>query len=120
MSKIIDLSILEKEPLIFKGTNGDVFTIPGNISTKFTIKLSHYHQEIGNIQGDEQALNKMKAIVVDILNLDKSKNIDITYVEENFDDVRILSLIISEMNKHIYEIANDPNSPSLSSIQMDK
>ena len=118
MGKIIDLSILEKEPLIFKGLDGEKYTIPGNISTKFTIKLTHYQQQMQKIKKDEEALEKIKELVVDILNLDKSKNVDMEYLDKHFDDIRVLKLIIQKMIEHIQEITADPNSNSLESTEV--
>ena len=109
MSKIIDLGILVKEPLIFKDTKGDVYTIPGEISTQFVIKLSKYAQDIKDIKDEEKAFEKMQEIVTDILSLDKSKSITLNFVKERFDDVRFLKVIVNEMIKHVKEIADDPN-----------
>ena len=112
MSKIIDLNVLVKDPLIFKDVQGDTYTIPGEISTRFVIKLSKYAQDIGRLKNEEKALEKMQQIVIDILSLDKSKNIDIALINERFDDIRILKLIIQSMMEHVREIAADPNSNS--------
>jgi len=112
MSKIIDLSTLVKEPLIFKDTKGDTYTIPGEISTYFVIKLSKYAEDIKALKDNEKAFEKMQQIVTDILNLDKSKNITLEFVKERFDDVRFLKIIIQSMMEHVKEIASDPNSNS--------
>ena len=112
MGKIIDLGILVKEPLIFKDTHGDTYTIPGEISTQFVIKLSKYAQDTKDIKNEEKAFEKIQEIVVDILNLDKSKNVSLDFVKERFDDVRFLKVIVNEMIKHVKEIADDPNSSS--------
>ena len=58
---------------------------------------------------EEEAYEKIKELVVDILNLDKSKNVDIKYLDEHFDDVRVLKLIVECMMNHVKEIAQDPN-----------
>lgn len=112
MSKIIDLSVLVRKPLIFKDTQGDTYTIPGEISTQFVIKLSKYAQDIKNIKDEEKAFEKMQQIVADILNLDKSKDVTLEFVKERFDDVRFLKIIVDEAMKHVKEIAEDPNSNS--------
>lgn len=116
MSKIIDLSVLHQEPLEIKIPNGDVFKIPGEISTKFTIRLMKYQQDVQKLKNDEKAFELMQELVVDILNLDKSKeDIDVEYIRENLDDVRYLKLIIEGMMKHMKEISEDPNYNSLES-----
>lgn len=116
MSNVVDLGVLVKEPLIFKNCpDGRDYTIPGEISTKFVIKLSHYQQEIQNLNDNEEAIKKMKQIVVDILNLDKEKNVDLNYINEHFDNIHVLKTIVEQMMLHIQKIANDPNSNSLQS-----
>lgn len=109
MAKIIDLNVLQKEPLVFNGLDGKDYTIPGNISTNFAIKLASYQEQVENIKSEEEAYQKIKELVVDIFNLDSSKNIDIAYLDEHFDDVRVLKLIVESMMNHVKEIAQDPN-----------
>lgn len=111
MSKIIDLGVLVKDPLIIKTAKGETFTIPGEISTKFVIKLTKYTQDIQALKDESEAIKKSQELVVDILNLDKTKNVDLAYVEENF-DMRMIRAIISGMMEHIAEITKDPNSNS--------
>lgn len=112
MSKIVDLGVFVKEPLVFKGTDGQEYRIPGEISTEFVIRLSHYSQEIQNIKDEVEALEKMKLLVIDILNLDKSKNVTLDYLQQHFDNIQMLKVIISETMKHVQGIAQDPNSNS--------
>lgn len=112
MSKIIDLGVLVKEPLVFKRTDEEKYTIPGEISTQFVIRLSHYSQQIKEIKDEAEALEKMQALCVDILNLDKTKSVTLDYLKEHFDNIQMLKVIISETMKHVQGIANDPNSNS--------
>lgn len=109
MAKIIDLSIFEQEPLIFKTKKGDKFEIPGELSTKFVIKLSKFKEKIDKVKDEEESFELLQQTVVDILNLDKSKNVDLAYVQDNFDDVRVLKHIFQCTMEHIQEIAQDPN-----------
>jgi hypothetical protein len=51
----------------------------------------------------------MKELVVDILNLDKTKNVNLDHVNKYFDDVRIMKIIIEKTMEHVKQIANDPN-----------
>lgn len=111
-NKIIDLGLLVKEPLIFKDVQGDLYTIPGNISTKLYIKLTKLCEDIKTIKGEEEGFTKLQEIVVEILSLDKSKTIDVEFVKDRFDDLRYLQVIVNEMMKHISEITTDPNSNS--------
>ncbi len=110
MSKIVDLSVLIKEPLIFKDIRGDEYKIEGSISTEFVIKLTKYAEDIRKLRNEADALGKMKELVIDILNMDKTKKVDMDLINERFDDIRFLKIIIQEMMKHVQDIANDPNS----------
>lgn len=129
MSKYIDLSLFVKEDLTFgvpigKNENGELiiekFNIPGSISTGFVLKMSKYKQDMEKIKTDEVAIVKMKEIVRDILNLDKTKNIDTEYIEKYLDDVKILGLIFEETMKHIKEVAEDENLKSPQPISSQK
>ncbi|MGF7057185.1 hypothetical protein [Brassicibacter mesophilus] len=116
MANIIDLSVLVQEPLIFKMPKcEDVFEIPGEISTEFTIKMFKYSQDMEKLKDEIEALDKLKQMVLDILSLDESKEIDMTYIDKNLKDLRYLKLIVSKMMEHIREISQDPNfnSPKL-------
>jgi hypothetical protein len=109
MSKIIDLSLLVQEPLIFKDKKGVVYTIPGEISTSFVTKMSYYQEKISAIKSEVEAFDELQSLAMFILNLDKTKIVDMEYIKENFDDVRVLKLIVTSMMDHIKEISKDPN-----------
>lgn len=116
MTNIIDLNLLVQEPLIFKGLDKKTYKIPGEISTKLVIKLSKYAQDVAKLGDDEeQALQKLKEMVMEILNLDSSKNVDIEYMNQYFDDIRVLKAIVQNTMEHIRTIATDPNSNTLKS-----
>lgn len=116
VSKIIDLGLLVQEPLIFKGLDKKTYKIPGEISTKLVVKLSKYAQDVAKLgNNEEEALEKMKEMVMEILNLDTSKNVDMDYMNQYFDDIRVLKAIIQATMEHIRNIAQDPNSNSLKS-----
>jgi hypothetical protein len=112
MSKIIDLGLLVKEPLIFKDVEGTKYTIPGQISTKFVLKFSYYEQESKKIKNADEGIQKLEQMVADILNLDTSKEIDVQYVQDKFDDVRFLKAIVHGFGNHLYSINQDPNFDS--------
>lgn len=110
MGQIIDLSVFGGiEPLEFKGLDGNTYTIPSNMSTHFVIMFSKYQQDISKLKDNNKAFLLMKNMVVDILNLDKTKNVDYAYIDKYFDDVRILKLIIEKTMEHIKGIAANPN-----------
>lgn len=109
MAKIIDLSVLVQEPLVFTLPNKEEFTIPGEVNTDFVLRIYKQQEELRNVKGFEEQLKGLQRIVLTILQLDKSKDIDFKYIQENLTDVRYLRIIMEEMMKHINEIQNDPN-----------
>lgn len=118
MSNIIDLSVLIQEPIIFKmPKNGDVFEIPGEIDTGFTIKMFKYSKDMQNVTDDLQAVDKLKQMVLDILKLDESKEVGMEYIDKNLKDIRYLKLIVEKTMDHIRNISQDPN---LESLKLDK
>ena len=110
MAKIIDLSVLIQEPLQFKIPNGDEFTIPGEVNTDFVLRIYKQQQDLQNVKSFEEQLKGLQEIVLLILQQDKSKDIDLKYVQDNLSDIRYLKIIMEEMMKHINEIQKDPNS----------
>lgn len=110
MAKIIDLSVLIQEPLVFTLPNKDEFTIPGEVNTDFVLKIYKLQQDLQNVKGFEEQLKGLQKIVLLILQQDKSKDIDLKYVQDNLSDIRYLKIIMEEMMKHINEIQSDPNS----------
>jgi len=112
MAKIVDLGLLVREPLIFRDTKGDEYTIPGEVDLGFVMQLYAYHEQISQMKSETEAIKKGQEIVVDILNLDKSKNITFEFVKDRFNDIRYIKAVIGEMMKFIQEIAQDPNSNS--------
>lgn len=112
MAKIIDLSVIQQEPLIFKIPNGDEFTIPGEVSTNFVTKIFKLYNDMNKQNIDDMQMIKiMKEIVVEILKLDKEnrEKVNIKYIDEHLDDVRYLKLIVESMMKHITEIQQNEN-----------
>ncbi|OCZ52191.1 hypothetical protein [Dehalobacter sp. TeCB1] len=112
MSKIIDLSVLVHEPLIFRDTTGEEYVIPGEVDLGFVIKLTAYQEQVAKIKNETEAIKKAQELIVDILNLDQSKKITLDFVKERFNDIRYIKLIIESMMSFINEIVNDPNSDS--------
>lgn len=112
MNKIVDLSVLVRESLIFRDATGEEYTIPGEVDLNFVIKLNAYFEQVEKIKNEAAAIIKAQELVVDILNLDKTKNITLDFVKERFNDVRLIRAIIENMINFINEIASDPNSDS--------
>ena len=116
MSKIIDLSLLFREPLIFKDIKGEEYVIPGEIDLDFMLKLNAYQQKIKMVEKEEDSIHLGRQIMIDILSLDKSKNITLELIKERFNDIPHMKIIIEQTILFINEIAKDPNFNSLESI----
>lgn len=112
MGRIIDLGLLVREPLIFRDTKGEEYTIPGEVDLGFVMKLYTYQENITQLKSEIEAIKKSQEMVVDILSLDRSKNITFDFVKERFNDIRFIKAIIEETIKFIQEITQDPNSNS--------
>lgn len=116
MSKIIDLSLLVREPLIFKDIKGEEYVIPGEIDLDFMLKLNAYQQKIKNVNNEEDSINLGRQMMIDILSLDKSKHITIDLIKERFNDIRHMRIIIEQTMLFINEIVKDPNFQCLESM----
>lgn len=109
MAKIIDFNTMIKEPIEFVGLDRKKYTIPGSIPTKFTLQMRKLFIELQG-KKEEETLETLFEFVYMILSMDKSKkNLTLEYVKENFDDMRILRLIVESTMEHIADIEKDPN-----------
>lgn len=115
MSKIIDLSLLYREPLIFRDIKGDEYIIPGDLDLDFMLKLTAYRQKVEKVKSEEESINLGKQLVIDILSLDKSKDITMDLIKERFNDFRHMRVIIEQTMRFIDEIVKDPNLNTLGS-----
>ncbi|SHK42305.1 hypothetical protein [Desulforamulus aeronauticus] len=115
MSKIIDLSVLLREPLIFRDIKGEEYVIPGEIDLDFMLKLNAYQQKITKVEKEEDSINLGRKMMIDILSLDKSKNITMDLIKERFNDIRHMKIILEQTMLFINEIVKDPNFNSLES-----
>lgn len=117
MSKIVDLSLLVREPLIFRDIKGEEYIIPGEIDLDFILKLTAYQQKIKKIKKEDESIDLGRRMMIDILSLDKSKNITMELIKERFNDIRHMKIIIEQTILFINEIAKDPNFNSLESTK---
>lgn len=118
MSNFVDLSVLVREPLTIKGApDGETYVIPGNIPTEFVLTLQKKYNDIHTKDYEiEDEVRILKELIVDILNLDRTKKINIDYVNQYLDDVLILGKILQATMNHIKRIEEDENLSSPKSI----
>lgn len=115
MAKIIDLGVIQQEPLVFQmppKSEVDKFTIPGEVSTSFVMKLNKMYQDMNKEDMDDvDKLKIMKQIVIEILKQDKDNadKVNVKFIDKNLDDVRYLQAIIEGMTGHMSEIQSDEN-----------
>lgn len=124
MAKIVDLSVLVKEPIIIKISKDEQFEIPGNISTSFTMELMAFYAQVQGmelkinkskdideiVKKSEELIKMLKELVLKILKQDKNKKVDMAYIDKYLDNIDMLRAIIEIAMGHIKEIENDPNS----------
>lgn len=108
---IVDLSLFGGEDLVFKGIgDGEEYRIPYGISTDIVILFKKYEKDVKTLKdNDAKAVKLTKKIVMDILNLDKTKNIDMEYLDKWFNNINVLKAIVDATSKHIRNIRNNPN-----------
>ncbi|EHQ90167.1 hypothetical protein [Desulfosporosinus youngiae] len=115
MAKIIDLSVLVRDPLIFRDIKGEEYVIPGEVDLDFMLKINAYQERIKKVTKEEDSINLGRQMMIDILALDKSKDITMDLIKERFNDIRHMKIIIEQTILFIRDIVKDPNSLSLES-----
>lgn len=117
--KIVDLSLLKKEDFVIKTMTGEEYHIDGNFSTEFFLTLYDAYEKVqATIKSKDirAATELMKDIVVEILKLDPNKEVTRdTLKEQKIDSFEILQYILTATMQQANEVANDPNSESLTS-----
>lgn len=124
MANIIDLSVLDREPTRIKITETETIVIPGDVSTKFNIKLIACHkrylklqEDIGNMGTDEDAIelyedliNLLRDVVLLIVQQDKNKkDVNMDYIDEFFPNEKKLTQVFMIGMNHLRGIETDPN-----------
>lgn len=88
--------------------NIEVFNLDTNFSVRFFMQLTVTNQEINKQSVDaDRIMELLKAMAVEILNLDKSKNITLQYVNDHFNDFNLLKRLYNIILKHSNELYND-------------
>lgn len=114
MAKIIDLRVLQPDPLTIEIPNGDVFTIPGTISLGFLIKLEKYQEDLQNGKAVDK-LRLMQNMLIEVFRLDKEnqEKVDVKYIEDNnLDSTIFMEAIMEGVSNHIMNISKDENLKS--------
>lgn len=116
MGKIIDLNTMIHESFEILGTDNETYKIPGDLPTGFYFKFLNYQQELSKLIHEEDQVNLMKQICIDILNLDLDKNVDMKHFNKYFDNITIMTGLISILDEHFRNTLSDPNSNGPKSI----
>ncbi|MEA4921388.1 MAG: hypothetical protein VB078_10785 [Clostridiaceae bacterium] len=114
MAQIIDLSVFQKEDLVIKSLTGEEYHIPGNFSTEFYLYLYNAFTKIQKQKQEDytEALNLLKSVALEIIKLDKSKNVSMDTIKEQFDDFNVLQALIGQTMQYANEVVSDPTTGS--------
>lgn len=106
---IIDLKALNPESLNITLPNGDMFCIPGSVSVKCMTKLMALEEKIKKPKEHIEVIKSLQEYALIILSLDKNKNIDLNYIEENLDDMVLLFKFPSIFKEHMDNVIKGSN-----------
>ncbi|MDO5410836.1 MAG: hypothetical protein Q4F21_10345, partial [Lachnospiraceae bacterium] len=80
--------------------NGTVYTIPGNFSTEYAIKIKDTIKQVEDAENKEDletAYNLLKDWVFELIKMDKSKTITMDNVINEFGDYQLLEALFREI-----------------------
>lgn len=127
MANVIDISVFDQDPTTVKITETETIVIPGEVSTRFNIKLiacnKRYfklQEALAEIENDDDAvnlyeelINLLRDVVLLIVQQDKNKrDVGLDYVDEYFSTEKKLYKMFSIGMNHVKAIEQDPNSVS--------
>lgn len=105
MAKVIDLSKYKKEDLEIISLEGNTYTIPGNIPSEFYCDLFESRKKIEKIKNNNfpEYLILMKELCLKIISLDKNSEVDMSTIDEEFNDLDILEILITDVMSFLNE-----------------
>jgi len=115
MSNILDLSVIQPEPLIIKIPNGDIFTIPGSISLSIVLHFENQYKKLAEKKDNREEYMFMKSAIIDILKLDKenAKKVTDKYItDNNIDSMNYMTAIFDAFINHVTKLRSDENLDS--------
>lgn len=98
----IDLSGLYKEDIEIVSLTGNTYTIPGNFASELFVNLYDTYAELKKLKETEdikRAFELMKEWALTIISMDKSKEVTMETVEREFNDFRVLEMLLTNLLK---------------------
>lgn len=94
----IDLSGLYKEDIEIVSLTKNIYTIPGNFPSEFYVNLYDTYVELKKLKAKDikRAFEMMKELALSIISMDKSKEVSMETVEQEFNDFRALEMLLSD------------------------
>lgn len=98
----IDLSSLRQDDIEIVSLTGTVYTIPGNFSTELFLKLYETYDQVKTLKETDyrEAFNLLKRWALEIIMMDKSKKPTMKTIESEFNDLRVLELLLTQMMQY--------------------
>lgn len=105
MANIIDLTSFKKEDLVIKSMNGTEYTIPGNFASEFFVKLYKTKTNVNKLKNDEfeKAFTILKEWTLELISMDKSKEVTMETINNEFNDFKVLEMLLSSIMKYANE-----------------
>lgn len=99
MARKIDLSGLYKEDIEIVSLTGTTYTIPGNFSSELFVNLYETHGDLKKLKETDvkKAFELMKKWTLQIISLDKSKEVSMETVDREFNDFRTMEMLLSNL-----------------------
>lgn len=101
----IDLSGLKKEDIEIVSLTGNTYTIPGNFSSELFVNLYETYEELKALKATDikRAFEMLKKWALAIISMDKSQHVSMETVEREFNDFKVLELLLT----NLLEMANE-------------
>ena len=105
----IDLSSLKRDDIEIVSLTGTVYTIPGNFSTELFMRLYDTYDQVKKLKEEDyrEAFEVMKRWALDIVSLDKTKKVTMKTIETEFNDLRVLELLLTSMMQYANADSNE-------------
>ena len=97
----IDLSGLYKEDIEIVSLTGNTYTIPGNFSSELFVNLYETYEELKALKDTDikRAFEMLKEWALAIISMDKSQQVSMETVEREFNDFKVLEMLLTNLLK---------------------